>query len=80
MKIVDLPEEQKYYLVKLSNGDLFPIDGLTKAKLMDLRTQFVELKTGEIVNKSFIVSIVLDRVKTKDTYLLQSGSKGIIKY
>jgi hypothetical protein len=65
MNFKDVPEENKYYLLELSNKDSFKVNGIEKNKIMGSPTQFIQLKSGNIVNKSFIVAIKLFKVDTK---------------
>ena len=74
MKIYELPEDQKIYIIELSNKRDYVISGLEKKDIMASRSQFIELKTGEIINKSFVVSITLDKEATKDKYLKLPGA------
>lgn len=74
MKIYELPEEQKVYMVQLNNKQEYKITGTEKVKIMQSKSQFIELKTGEVINKSFIVSITLLKDETKANYLtLKTG-------
>jgi hypothetical protein len=49
----------------MSDKTIHEITGIEKRKIMDSRQQFVELPSGDIINKSFIVTILLDKEKTK---------------
>lgn len=67
--IKELPEERKVYLLELSNGRSYTINGVEKEMIMSSRSQFIQLRSGEIVNRSFMVSITLDREETKTKFL-----------
>lgn len=67
-KIYDLPDSLKYYNVKMSDGSSFPISATEKIGLLNAKGQYVELATGEIINKSFIVTIKLNKEKTQQEW------------
>jgi len=58
-------EADKHYILELSNKDSFSITGEEKEQIMKARSTFVQLRSGEIINKSFIVAITLDREITR---------------
>jgi len=68
MTIADLPEDFKQYKMVLSNGSSYIINGETKKNILNSRHNFVELKNGTVINKSFIVEITLHIEETKDFY------------
>lgn len=55
-------------MLQLSNKQEYEITGTEKVAIMQSKSQFIELKTGEVINKSFIVSITLDKEETRDRY------------
>lgn len=67
--IRQLPEKYKIYTLKLSSGDELEVKGELKEKIFMSQAQFVELPDGNIINKSFIVSFLLDIEKTKEKFL-----------
>jgi len=68
MTIGDLPEDFKQYRIVLSNGSAYIINGETKKNILNSRHNFIELKNGTVINKSFIVEISLSIFDTKDYY------------
>lgn len=64
----DLPPEEKIYRVELNNDSFFFINNEEKEKLLEARGNFIELKTGEVINKSFIVDIKIDKERTGDRF------------
>jgi hypothetical protein len=68
MTIDELPERYKYYTLKVSNDEKFTIDGVQKVDIMSSSDQFIEMPNGDIINKSFVVSIVLDAETTRDRF------------
>lgn len=66
----ELEEDRKFYKVELSNKNEYQVSGITKKSIMASTSQFVELESGEVINKSFIVSISLDREETRRQLLL----------
>ena len=62
---MEVTEKDKYYTIELSNKSTFEITGDEKEMIMRSSSQFIELKSGEIINKSFIVSISLLRDITR---------------
>ena len=69
MKIIDLPEDKKIYLIHLSNKNTYKINGEEKEAILNSETQFLQLQDGSVINKSFIVDITLSRELTQDSYL-----------
>lgn len=78
---MQVTEADKYYILELSNKDSFTITGEEKDQIMKARSQFIQLRSGEIINKSFIVAITLDReitkirLEDKRQKLLEGGEK-----
>lgn len=68
MKITDLKEDRKIYLIHLSNKQTYKVNGLEKQNIVGSATNFVELSDGSVINKAFIVDITLDREMTKDKF------------
>lgn len=66
MKITEVPEEYKVYTLRMSNKDEFEITGTQKVALMRSKDQFVELANGNIINKSFILDVVLNNEATRN--------------
>lgn len=66
MKLSEVSELYKIYMVKMSNGDKYKITGMEKAALISMDTQFAELKSGSTINKSFVVNIDLDTDATRE--------------
>ena len=60
MHISDLSEEDKIYSIELSNKKSFRVRSQDKNNILKAQGNFIELKTGEIINKSFIISITVD--------------------
>lgn len=65
MTIFEVPEKFRKYWLTLSDKSTYWISGEEKEGIMKSNSQFVELRTGEIVNKSFIVSISVDKEGTR---------------
>jgi len=70
MKVSDLPEKYKYYVLVLSNAWEHVINGETKKNILSSKSQFIELEDGNCVNKSFIVQFKLDISVSSDKFKL----------
>lgn len=70
MKVFDLPENQKYYrlITIVSRQDYYVINGETKEKIMNAKTDFIMLPNGSVVNKRHIVEIMFDKQLTKEKW------------
>lgn len=65
MNIYELPERYKKYTLTLSDKTEYTISGEEKLGIMRSRSQLIELRSGEVINKAFMSSISLDRDETK---------------
>jgi predicted nucleic acid-binding protein len=79
-RVSDLPEENKFYRLVLSNKANYSITGQQKNYILNSTKTFIELSDGSIINKSFILEIYLDKEMTKkkwktltEQHLLQNG-------
>lgn len=66
--LYDCPEELRFYEIELSTKKKFYVTGDEKTKIMHSPSQFVQLKSGEVINKAHIVSISLEKEMTKDSF------------
>lgn len=66
MNIYELPEKYKKYTLTLSDKTEYSISGEEKLGIMRSRSQLIELRSGEVINKAFMSSISLDRDETKN--------------
>lgn len=66
--VSELPENEKYYDVKMADGHEFVITGDVKDKMLSSQTQFITLSTGDMINKAFITRITLNKKETKDRF------------
>lgn len=62
----EIPPEHTFYTVNLSNKNSYKINGEEQQTLLTTTSQFVKLRSGDVINKSFIVDIVFDFHKTQD--------------
>jgi len=69
MKISEVPEKYKIYDIHLSNKDTFSITGEQKIALLKSKNSFVELQDGAIINKNFIVDMMLNIDETRDSVI-----------
>jgi hypothetical protein len=71
MKVMELPEQEKYYrlITIVSRQDYYIINGETKEKIMSAKTDFIMLPNGSVVNKRHIVEIMFDKSLTKEKWL-----------
>lgn len=65
MKLSECPELYKIYVIKISNGDKFTINGEQKKKLFSQSNNMVELD-GKGFNKAHIVSWSVDMEATRE--------------
>ena len=66
MKISDLSEDFKQYILVLSNGSVYKLNGKQKETIVNSHHGFATLPNGSVINKSFIVEFKLDFEETKD--------------
>jgi len=64
MKLSEIPENYKIYTVKMTNKSEYKMTGDQKMTVLNSNTQFVELKDGTCINKSYIIEFKLDIDKT----------------
>lgn len=69
MKLSECPEIYKIYIIKISNGDKFTINGEQKQKLFSQSNNMVELD-GKGFNKAHIVSWSIDMEATRENVQL----------
>lgn len=77
-RLKDLPEEHKYYRVVMSNKAKYIINGEQKQVILNSVKTFIELKAGNVINKSFILEIYLDKELTKQKWR-GNGKRKLIK-
>ena len=68
MKISELPDIYKKYSVKLTDKSEFFITGIEKDKITSTKESFIQLPNGDVINKSYILSITLDFETSKDAF------------
>lgn len=66
MKLSEVPEQYRIYIVCMSNGSRHQVNGTTKKAIMDVKTSWVELPNGNLLNKNFIVEFKLNIEATKE--------------
>ena len=64
----DLPESMRIYTLSMSNKATYSVAGDEKEAIMESKTNFIELRSGHIINKAFIVDIFWDKSKTVEQY------------
>jgi len=52
----------------MSNKSEYSINGAEKEAIMNVDTNFIQLKSGHIINKAFIVDIFWDKKLTIESY------------
>lgn len=67
-KVTDLPEELRIYTLTMSNKAEYQVTGREKNSIMSADTNFIELSSGHIINKAFIVDIFWDKKLTVERY------------
>jgi len=65
MRISELSEDFKQYVLVLSNGSSYRLNGLQKETIINSSQNFATLPNGSVINKSFIVEFKLDLEETK---------------
>ena len=68
MRIDELPEEFKKYMLVLSNNSQYLVNGKQKEAITNSVSLFVEVNNGSVINKAFIVEFKLDIQATKDYF------------
>lgn len=72
-KVADLPEALRVYTLTMSNKAEYQISGEEKEAIMSVDTNFVQLRSGHIINKAFIVDIFWDKKATIAHYRKNHG-------
>lgn len=67
-KVTDLPESLRIYTLTMSNKAEYCINGEEKEAILNVDTNFIQLKSGHIINKAFIVDIFWDKKLTVEKY------------
>lgn len=67
-KLSELPEGIKKYKMTLTSRETFLIDGDQKIAITNTPRQFVELRDGSTINKSYIISFTLERDETRSAF------------
>jgi len=79
MRIDDLSPNQKQYIIETFDGDRFNIDNNQREAILKGTGQFFAFKNGEVLNKSSIKMIVVDREKTKELFLQSPEGKKLLE-
>jgi len=66
MKISELPEKYKIYILIMSSKSEYEVNGEQKLNIVNAPTNWVELPNGSMINKSFGIEFKLDYEKTKE--------------
>ena len=66
----DLPERYRMYKIILFNGNEVSITPAQKAAILKMQDQFIQLPNGEVLNKSAIERIVLDKKQIVTNFYL----------
>lgn len=66
--IFKLPEHLKMYEMVMSDKSSFIISHTEKAGILKSKTQFIELRSGEVINKSFVVVMRLYKDGTRKKF------------
>lgn len=74
MKLSEVPEALKVYVIKMSSGSEYFIDGKVKSLIMEAKTNFIELESGSVINKAFITEIRIDRDETRQNVVKNQNS------
>jgi DNA-binding LytR/AlgR family response regulator len=74
MKLSEVPENLRVYVIKMSSGTEYVIDGRVKAVIMEAKTNFIQLESGSVINKAFITEIRIDRDETRNNVLKNKSS------
>lgn len=59
--IDEIPAQNKRYCIFMSNKHEYHIDGQEFEVIANPTTNFIELKSGDMINKAFIVDIAFDQ-------------------
>jgi len=66
MKVSELPELYKQYILVLSDGTEFQINGVQKEAIINSTHNFATLPNGSVINKAFIMQIKFNIEETRD--------------
>jgi len=67
-QVSDLPEDLRQYTLIMMDKNTYSITGDVKNLILESKTNFVELPTGDVINKAVISQIQLDRETTVDNF------------
>jgi uncharacterized protein YlzI (FlbEa/FlbD family) len=67
-RVEELPIEYKLYKIVTYKGDEFTITPRQRDAIMRTPDQFILLPNGDVLNKSAIEKIVLDKIKSKELF------------
>lgn len=62
--IKELLDIHKTYKIRMSDKTVHTVNGEDKRKIILAPQQFIELPSGDVINKSFIVGMTLDKEET----------------
>lgn len=68
LTIFHLPENMKEYELVMSDKSTYLISSIEKAGILRSKSQFIELRSGEVINKAFIVVFRLNREGTRKNF------------
>lgn len=76
LRTSELPEQYKLYEITLSDGSKFRVGGVTVNNIIEAKSKLVRLQNGDIINKSFIVTIRFEKKDTSNWFkALPEGDK-----
>lgn len=77
MKLSEVKEEFRVYVMSLSNGNNYQVTGDTKNNILKSPLNYVEIPNGSVVNKAFIIDFRLDFGLSRD--LVEKNKDKLLK-
>ena len=68
-KVSELPLEYRRYTLTMNNKSIYSIRRIEYETIFSSTSQFIELYSGDAINKAYIIEIQFDKNATKEAYI-----------
>jgi len=79
MTIDEVPLTKRFFEIVTFHGDRFKINNLQRETIFKSSSQFIAFPNGEMLNKSEIRMVVIDKEKTKKVFLASYKGKKLVE-